>query len=512
MVEDSWKGGVENWCHAANNFSLKGGQAWCVTAGPGQSGWIKRRLLATGMPVFGIRFLDSAADLRRALCARFGVEAPPFGRETLELLVRVRADVTGNDASAMRQPGPMLTALEELDSAGWLDGENFGETEVMLSPALLAGGLLGRIRGHPAWTPGLDRRLRRLAEGQQAPPGAPPLSVLALGWDAGCLRRLDLLAAALRAATGYRAAFLPLPRAEAETLSQSWLEAVAAALEVREWETCPPATSGAAGTTTTALGRLVERLESLEAGPPEDEDVALPVRPEMLVGRDGADQVALARDFIARWLVETAGGEDPHARLAVLTPGRHPTAVALGRALGAAGICFEDAVGERPETALPVQIARAVVDYYLDDTGVGPLLTLVGLLNDHPECLDAREFGLPLDPLALRAALAEAFTDLQHTSAPLLAGGGTFGRSALAGPVRRLVEHLGRWPETLGMGSGGGRGGKGRYVGSASGRTRSSGRRGRGRRGCCPRTSRWGGGRFSNTSGDYWPARAAGRG
>lgn len=449
LLEDAWASGVENWCRAASRFALGGGQAWCVTAGPGQSGWLRRRLLAAGVPVFGVRFLDSATDLRRALCGRFGVEAPPFGREALELLVRVRAEGGGGaDPAAARLPGPLLAALEELDGAGWLDGENFAEVEGSLPPTLLADGLLGQLRRHSAWTPGVDRRLRRLAEGGEAPPDAPPLSVLALGWDAGCLRRLDLLAAGLRAATGYRAAFLPLPRAEAENLSQGWLEAVAAALGVREWETCPPAEGAPEA---TPLGRLVERLESLEAGPPEDEDIPLPVRPEMLVGRDGGDQAALARDFVARWLVETAdGGEDPHARLAVLTPGRHPTAVALGRALGAAGIRFEDAVGERPETALPVQIARAVVDYYLDDTGVGPLLTLVGLLNDHPECLDAREFGLPLDPLALRAALAEAFTDLQHTSAPLLAGGGTFGRSALAGPVRRLVEHLGRWPETLG--------------------------------------------------------------
>ena len=115
-LEDAWAGGGADWCRAAGRFALDGGgQAWCVTAGPGQTGWLKRRLLASSVPVFGIRFLDSAADLRRALCARFGVEVPPCGRETLELLLRVRAESLGNDPSATRQPGPMLAALEELD-------------------------------------------------------------------------------------------------------------------------------------------------------------------------------------------------------------------------------------------------------------------------------------------------------------------------------------------------------------------------------------------------------------
>ncbi len=460
-IEDAWNAAVPEWCRSANDRVLAGGEAWLLTANAGQQQWIKARCLRAGVPLVGVRLPD-ASQLRRLLCARFGVEPPAFGSDSHDFLLSLWAQaVVGQPGTAAaadaenigRHPAGWRAALEHLDAAGWLDESRAADESGIvarnaLPPLLLE--WLPALRATGSWVPAIDRKLCARAAasaGSAAKAGVKPLSVLAIGWDALCWARRDLFVAALRAAAPVSAeVLLPAPRGigHAEAVAQDWIEAIAAGHGAEEEiRVCPSSAQRPPRHAT-----LVERLESVDLGSP-DEAEAADSRPAMLVGSDWTDQIALAEEWIARWLLETA--DDAAARLCVLFPTRGPLSAAFLRAASRAGLAVEDNLGERPEAPLPVQIARAILDYHLDETGIEPLLTLVGLLNDCPACWirDPHDFGLPLEPVALRRALADAFIELQHRSARLLADGSGFARSTQAGPLGRLIKFLDRWPESL---------------------------------------------------------------
>ena len=447
QLEDAWLDGVEAWCRAAPGFVLGGGRAWLVTVSDGQANWIKRRLLRAGVSLFGVQFLDARA-LRRELCQRCGLPAQALGAETLEFLLRLRAlaatgEGSSRGAAVARHPGTCLGALDDCAASGWL-GEP-GLLDEILPDELLD--FLPELQAVGAWTPHIDGRLAALAA--PLPPPAPPLSVCVFGWDAGYWPLFNLLQAATRAAGGAYL-FMPAPRGTSETLQLSWLEACETAFG-EDFEPCD------ASLFESSQSGLAGRLEgsSLAELPTGDEP---PAAPELLTGVDGDDTAALVCDFAARWLLSkeaVAGDEEPGERLAILCPGRTPSAVATVRALVAAGIRVEDELGEIAETGLPVQIQRAILDYHQNRGGLDGLLTLVELLNGYAAVLDPgvrapllREV-CPLDPVEVRQSLHTAFAEVQHHDTRVLCDALSFARARVAGPLRRLIVHLENWPETL---------------------------------------------------------------
>ena len=434
-IEDAWADGVAEWCRATTPFVLGGGRAWLVTVSDGQANWIRQRLLSEGISLFGVQFLDSRA-LRRELCLRAGLPAPTLGQETLQFLLRlhaINASAAGAEWSAVaRHPEACLAALDDFAAAGWLD--EIGAVDDVLPPSL--DGWLPQLRATHSWTPGVDQRLAELFSTPEA--GRTPLSVCVFGWDANAWNRFDLLTAAVRAA-GSAYLYLPLPRGTSEAIQQSWLEACEARFGVERTD-CED--SGFVSEQAT----LADRLEGADLDGGTD---ALP-EPALLTGVEADDTVVLVRDHVARWLAEPT--ENPGDRLAILCPGRTPAAIALVRALVDAKIAVEDELGEVPQPALAVQIQRAVLDYHLDRAGLEGLLALVELLNEHAATWDDRSARVlrevcPLDAVEVRRALHGAFAEVQHHGARQLSGTASFARTAVAKPLRRLIEHLGEWPE-----------------------------------------------------------------
>ena len=145
------------------------------------------------------------------------------------------------------------------------------------------------------------------------------------------------------------------------------------------------------------------------------------------------------------------GGGDGD-RLVILSPRRDLSAVALLRALAAAGIDVEDELGEVPEPSLAVQIQRAILAYHQDNAGIDGLMAVVELLNEHVAVWDGQGANIlravfPLDPVEVRRLLHAAFGDVQHHSVRVLSDVFARARSEAARPLRALVEHLGEWPD-----------------------------------------------------------------
>ena len=445
LLEDAWCSGIAAWCRAASAHVLGGGRAWIVTASEGQGSWVRSRLLCEGISLFGVQFLD-ARSLRRELCLRLGVPAPVLGGGTLEFLLRLyalRDTAPGLElASVARHPGACLAALGDLANAGWLDYPG-------LPDGILPGALdnwLAELRGTGAWTPEVDRQL--LARAAAGSGGQPSLTVCVFGWDASCWPSFDLLRATIRAADDMRV-YTPLPRDTSQVLQQSWSDA----LEAETGHTFDFCESS--GFVSSQAG-LVGRLEGtdLDSPPPPDD-----AEPELLVGVDSSDLAVLARDFAARWLAARPLGGGEHgtgaaSRLVILSPTRSASAVNVVRALVAAGIAVEDELGEIPEPSLAIQIQRAILDYHQDNAGLGSLLALIELLNEHTAVWDHTPDGalralFPLDPVEARRVLHGAFADVQHHSVRVLSEATGFLRSEIARPLRDLIAHLGEWPETL---------------------------------------------------------------
>ncbi len=445
LLEDAWTGGVADWCRAASGVVLGGGQAWMVTTSDGQANWIKRRLLCERISLFGVQFLDARA-LRRELCLRRGLTPPVIGRHALELLLRLFAltheDAHPELAAVARHPGACLAALDDFAAAGWLDDgpELFAET---LPRALHR--WLPLLRATGSWVPQVDRQIAE-------PTGAEvvPLTVCVFGWDAASWPVFDLLAAAVRTATAAEV-YTPFPRGTSEAIQQHWLDALEESFDTT-FEPCD------ASDFESSQFALASRLEGtdLASGP----GAPVPSAPELLAGHDTGDMAALACDFVARWLAARPDGKagrdaaDGGQRLVLLCPKRDVSSVSVVKALATAGIAVEDEVGEQPEPSLAIQIQRAVIAYHQDEGGIQALLALIELLNEHAAVAGTEPSGLlarlcPLDPVEVRRALYNAFADLQHHSARVLGETVSLGRSAVARPLRELIDHLGTWPDKM---------------------------------------------------------------
>src|SRR5450432_3432942 len=193
-LEDAWKDGLETWCLGATEAALTtGARSWLVCATRGQAGWAKARLLRAGVPLIGLHFL-SASSLRRELCLQLEEPLPRSEHEALTLVVRSLAASIPRDRHCVaiaQQPAEWLSALEDLDAAGWLeDASEFAR----FVPAPLRPFVMRLRREAGEWLVGVDRRLRLRASSSAK---RPNLRVALLGWDASCFGRTDLLAAAI---------------------------------------------------------------------------------------------------------------------------------------------------------------------------------------------------------------------------------------------------------------------------------------------------------------------------
>ena len=414
-MDDAWAGGVADWCRAATPFVLGGGRAWFVTASEGQANSIKQRLLSENVSLFGVQFLDARA-LRRELCLRAHLLPPFLDQDTLRFLLRLHAltaATSGSEwSSVARHPEACLDALDDFAAAGWLD--EIGLVDDILPAAF--SDWLPELRATGSWTPDIDQRLARLFP--DARPANSQLSICVFGWDANHWHHFDLLSAAVQTADSAYL-YMPLPRGTSESIQQSWLEACEERFGV-ERRDCDD--SGF----VSAQSILADRLEGADLESASND----PLEPELLTGVDSQDTVVLVRDYIARWLAAPTSEamlatSSSTNRLAILCPGRNPSAVALVLALSDAGIAVEDELGELPQPALAVQIQRAILDYHLDRAGLESLLTIVELLNEHAAVWDGRDARVlrdvfPLDPVEVRRALHGAFAEVQHHSARLL--------------------------------------------------------------------------------------------
>ena len=355
FLEDAWQDGVAAWCQAASRHVLSGGRAWMVTVSDGQANWIKRRLLQQGVSLFGLQFFN-AGSLRRELCLRRGLPANLLGSDPLSFTLRLRALARAaahpETAVVARHPGVCLAALDDFAAAGWLADDPAWRHEI-LPPVL--DDWLAEVQAQGLWTPEIDRRLLAAA----TPPAGtlPPLALCAFGWDASCWPAFQLLAAAVREAQSAHV-YAPLPRGSSENIQLDWLTALEEFFD-EGFEPC----AGADFSSTHQT--LVSRLDGADLAAAD----ARAIEPELLVGLDARDAAVLARDFVARWLAaggSTASvpGQADGDRLVILSPRRDLSAVALLRALAAAGIDVEDELGEVPEPSLAVQIQRAILAYH----------------------------------------------------------------------------------------------------------------------------------------------------
>ena len=445
FLEDAWQDGVAAWCQAASRHVLSGGRAWMITVSDGQANWIKRRLLQQGVSLFGLQFFN-VASLRRELCLRRGVPTDLLRNHALSFTLRLRALAHAaahpETAAVARHPGACLAALDDFAAAGWLTDDPAWRHEI-LPPVL--DDWLAEMQTQGWWTPETDRRL---LEAAIPPPSAlPPLALCVFGWDASCWPAFPLLAAAVREAQS-SLIYAPLPRGSSENIQLDWLTALEEFFD-EGFEQC------ASVDFSSTHQALVSRLEGADLSAAD----AHAIEPELIVGLDAQDAAVLARDFVARWLAEGGGTGQPPGpgdadRLVILSPRRDLSAVALLRALAAAGIAVEDELGEVPEPSLAVQIQRAILAYHRDNADIDGLVAIVELLNEHVAIWDGHGANVlrgvfPLDPGEVRRLLHAAFGDVQHHSVRVLSDVFAQARSAAARPLRALVEHLGEWPERL---------------------------------------------------------------
>ena len=412
-----------------------------INVSDGQANWIRRRLLREGVSLFGIQFFNAASS-RNALCLRRGVPLPQQGQDTLRFTLHLRAlermAAHPECGPTARHPGACLAALNDLAAAGWLDGDPAWRHEI-LPPALDE--WLAELRNGGHWVPEIDHRLL----GSVPPPGLPPLAVCAFGWDASCWPSLDLLSAVVREAQS-ALVFAPLPRGSSEAVQMEWFTALEETFE-ESFDACDSVGFAA------SHASMVSRLEGTDLFSGEQDTV----EPELLVGLNLSDAAALTRDFVARWLAANpeAAREDVTAdapRLVILAPRRDLSAVTLLRSLAAAGIDVEDEIGEVPEPSLAVQIQRAILVYHQAHADIESFMAIVELLNEHVAIWDGQGATVlraifPLDESEVRRTLHTAFGDVQHHNVRVLSGAFERSRSSIAPALRKLIGHLGEWPE-----------------------------------------------------------------
>ena len=214
-----------------------------------------------------------------------------------------------------------------------------------------------------------------------------------------------------------------MPRPAAETLQQSWVDAVESRLDV-EKNIC--AASGFA----SPHEELASRLEGA------DLDGRPSAAPRLLVGRDWRDQIRLVRDDVLAWLAAAPKG----ARVALIVPGRGPSSLKIVRELAQAGVALLDETGEKVEPAAGVVMAAKIVRYHLLGGDLEPLVELTALRNEagggNWQWLDAE---------SVHRVFNKAYANIQSRSARLLAS--ELGKSGdpAARRVAELVAHLGAW-------------------------------------------------------------------
>ena len=415
VIPDAWSDGLRAWCEAASRAALSDGtEAWLIVGHRAASRWIRERALRERVLLFGIRFLDPEM-LRDELCARLGVPRNPCGDETAEFILKVAASghLDADSAAVAREPASCLSAMSELRAAGWTGGELDLQAD---APA----DFVSALSRSGWWKPEMDRALRKRAEVKTP----ARLWSCFVGWDAERFPDLALLEAAALSSSQCDI-FFPMPHVAAEKTQQLWIETVEARLGANH------AVCNADEGFHSANDALVSRLEknALAAGGS---------LPQLLIGRDWHEQIALVRNDVIAWLARESTAV--HSRVAIIAPERSPSSVAIVRALAGAGVAVLDEVGEMTEPAHAGQIAEAAIRYHFQNHDAGVLLEICSALREM-----LPETWRYLDPAKVHDLLTDAFCTAQSRNARLLTGG----EDAPWRQIEQVVASLGKWDGEL---------------------------------------------------------------
>ncbi len=402
-LASAWSGEIEAWCRASAARVLAGdGPSWLVCSTRGQADWARSMLFRAGGATLGLQFL-TPFSFRAQLGAALGVPLLTTGREVLEFAARLSAEARGEKEIAL-DPSGWMQSLDEADSAGMLETPEFFSR---LVPASMAP-FVARLRAHPAWLPGVDRRLRAAGHASHV---LREVRLGLVGIDETCSRLQPLIKAAA-AACGGITMWLPAPRSANESAAQAWCETLERALPAA-LESMP----------MDAGARNAAFVESIELAAVDPSGATL----ELVTGVESRDEIECAAASIARWLVapETPG----YARFVVVFPTRSATSLLLSRALARRGIRHEDRIGERPEPDESTRLLRALVAYYREGHSAPALLRL------------RAERDATLDParqIEEEDRLVYRFGDIQSARAKFC---------ALRSEIAPLATQLGEWPE-----------------------------------------------------------------
>jgi hypothetical protein len=417
FAQDAWENGLRQWLRGHADVCLNGGEAWMVVADVAQGAWVRRRALAEGFSLLGIKFL-TAGSLRRELSRRLGVDARSLGRDSLEFLLKLEAlEHRGAEArSVALNPSSCLQALDDLGRAGW-SGE---EADIGEIPSPVRN-WLGVLVQSGAWTSSIDRELRE----KSSVAAAPGLHLCFWAWDHEFRAERILFEAALGAAVSVRI-FLPLALQPAEYMWVEELEQLCGA----QHEAC------AASEFSSANENFVDYLSR------KGEADASGELPSLAVGEKQADQLALIERQIMAWLPE-CGDEE---RIGVVFPPAAPQARVLVTRLAQLGVPVLDEARRRVAPGWNEMIQQKLAAYYLHGRQVGEFLTLTAGLNQR------RDDCWKLEPIQLRRALHRNFSRCPTRNVSVLLENVADDAPKILFSAQRLARALGAWPETGGWG------------------------------------------------------------
>jgi len=405
FIEDAWSGGLRQWCEAAPESPAT--ESWLLTDNPGQQRWLLRKFSEASIPPIRIHDPDS---LRTELASRANLDPPqPLG-PTASLSIKLATQGLGEPSRMAARNAPALAeACDTLARAGW------HLNQLRLDPDIAR--RLHRTFDRSSILPGIfDRRLR-----EALPP--QPIRLCCIGWDATHWPDLALLDLAASIAQSFEI-YVPAPRLPADAQQREWIESLEQRLSL-ERATCPE--SGF----TSENDSLVARLENSQLAPPGEI-----VPPDLLVGREWPDQVALVCVQVLEWL---ADDPNPDAPIGIIAPPDSPTAIAVAETLQAGGIPIE-----RPHRASepsgPLPIIQQVARYHLGGHDIADLLELTRLL-----WLDGRMVWRVLEPESVRDTLDRAFQVAQSRNSRILARALPARKDPVWTTLCSLIDSLGRW-------------------------------------------------------------------